>query len=189
MYKIKFKGSFDDIEVADDIGINLMENMKKNILSDMVEIAGGVYHSKSIKAIQPSSFRDNSADKERNAEMVEKIDAEYARKREAQMKLSPEVRAKNISLFKLVWFAETGEQDAPEKVIAEVIKRQQKYFEDNPLKSEASPTCYKDLATKKRVNDSVQAKDYVGADGIARRCALELIKRILNADNVYNKNL
>jgi len=188
MYKIKFKGSFDDIEVSDDRGIKLKEDFSRGKLKDMIEINDGLYDTKSIKAVQPMGGVGSTASKEKNAKYLAEIDKEYLRDREIALSREPAERGKNLGLFHIVWFAETGKTEAPSEIKEAVIKRQVKYFEENPRKTEVSPTCYKDLLEEHKNTFNLKSnKNYKPLSETARVGAMSFVERVLHTDMKYSR--
>jgi len=184
MFIIKFKGSFDDIEVSDEQGQAIIRDMKQKNLPDKIELNGGIYDSKSIKAVQPSGGSRASGNNEKTKKNQEKIDVEYNASRERSLALAPEERAKDLNILTLVWYAETGEnlnpEDIPADVAKEVIIRQTAFFKEHPKRMYALPTIYRDLLPKKR--EASGSKEYKTLASEARAGTMIVVERLIGAD-------
>lgn len=148
MYRIIFKGQVPEEYVGEVEGRALADAWEANRLSHRVKINDNLYESSSIKAIL-SGFQnpDTGGQKSQNADMLREIDEDYQVGIKGLLALSPGNRALNTGIAELAYTILTHGR-MPQDLREQVIARQAAYFEENPDRPHANPSCYRDLMPK-----------------------------------------
>ena len=141
MATIKFKGHGTvetDFTNAQNIQSKwetwLQSNRRSDSLVKVGNFAGRLSQIESISLKGEAHAKDQG-------ELVKKANQEYAVDREAKLKLSPAERGKEVGMFKLLYYAATG-QEASENEVKIVEEYQTKYFEKFPNRTIVNPKIF-----------------------------------------------
>jgi hypothetical protein len=148
MHAIFIRGRNEPIIADDLIGREIKDRWVSDTRPDeKVELEGVSFNLKSIYRVENNWLpsRDRAAEISHNKQFysTERREYdEYIRNLRAQ---SPEIRARNLSLPQMVWYAITEQREIPAEAAERIIERQRYYFLDNPADAYASPVWYRDL--------------------------------------------
>jgi len=114
--------------------------------------------------------------------VVSDTETDYLTDRNRILKQSPEIKAKDVEIFKTLWWAQTGEKSPPEPVLEEVVALQLEFFRANPRRIHADAGQLKNIVMH-------HAPSYIGGDkrfdwSIA---ALRLVANMVSTDIHYAK--
>ena len=173
-YKIVFKGDLEPMYVDTAKGENLQRVLDAGTRG-ILKIDDIRIDASSIKAVIPGlSDPDNQSAKEHFMEKMEHDLREWGVERNRKMSQSPQKRAEDVQVARLVSYAVSGTFDVPQGL----TERQQKFFGEHPDQTIASPTCYKDLLEEKLPPKS----DMPTMKQVVREAAMRAADRILVAD-------
>lgn len=78
-------------------------------------------------------------------DVVERSDAEYHEWRKMKLRQGPEERAKDLSIFNMMFWCFSGKKDAPEEAKAKAVEIQTNFFKENSGRVFVDPLLLKDL--------------------------------------------
>lgn len=125
--------------------------------------------------------KHGDAQKEENMKYYAEMDQQYRDYKKQKLAEPPAVRAKNLTIPNIIWWAFTGEKELPKELRPEVIKRQEAFFQENPGSMYANPICYEEFIKIKR--DMKQGKEYQNPEPSLVSGALRMVERLVMADN------
>ena len=111
-------------------------------------------------------------------DMVTETNSEYFAWHKQQREKPASEKAKNLNLFKLVYWAVTGSKEIPENMRKRVIEMQTDFLEKNPKR------VYCDMHIFKNLTKSVVQNSNPEASNRFRKSAMDIVERSL-AEDLY----
>ena len=188
MYAIHLKGRKEPIEVEDQVGQNLKIRWgafkNDGARGGIVQLDDISFEMSSVRVIEgnynPTQTEDFLESKRaKNVREMREDGINYAKWWKGIISQSPQTRAQNLMIPKLVWFSHTGSYNIPEDIAEAIIILQQDFFEQNPRSAWASPLCYKDLIphTEEMVQSETPSIGRISRDNVMR-----FVESCLSAD-------
>jgi hypothetical protein len=176
MYTVFFKGEIDPIQVDDKKAASLRQLLTSASRNDMFDLNGSMYSVGSVKYLQKREEPVPMANPHAEGEAV------YLDARMARLRRPIAERAKDMTVFKLMWQAHTGInlKQIPEHLMVAIVARQEGYLREHPDLTYANPICYKDIIDAEPVSDD-DRQIAVGA----RASAMRLVENLLRADRHF----
>ena len=105
--------------------------------------------------------------------LVRAVDDGYRAYRTDKLLIPPEERAKNLSLFSLLYWGFTGKMTATKELMDEAVEIQKQFFQENPKRICCSPILFKPII---RGNNDIT---------VFGQAALDIVERQVNTDMRY----
>jgi len=186
------KARRDPIEVSESVARSIKaewNNARENRrMTDTFEVDGAMLTFDRLVSVEPMSRRDleetdedafKAQKRDDNAKELSDLVNEYRLERLKRLAMAPYERGMALGIASIVWFAYTGLQSLPDKLISEVRERQMQWFERNPSTTQANPVCYKDLMLPHRIAARDEREVQV------RNAASLFVERTLRKDLEY----
>ncbi len=153
---------------------------KKNIQIEIGNISTMISEIKMIDISAGSEIK-----KEQNKEYLQDVEKEYLAMRKEKLLQTPEVRAKNLNIFKLLYWAATGRGHPAEEMIVNVIEIQKKFFAENLKRIYPDPMLFKEMLSGLETNSYSRNKDFISTEVLVRDAAMRVVEIQVGTDMRY----